>query len=234
MYEALGRYAEALCYFSKQLAIATELDDRRVAAIALGNVARVRAAQGSDQDAERLYTQSLLLLSALNLPHYVCEMRYRLADLYARQGRFADAHASAADALRTATRLKRTAIQFAAELLDVHARVHLDQISREQAEADFLKLLIRYPDPRHQAAAHYERWRLTGAEEPRRLAADLYRSLSASVDRIEYRRRYAEVTGNPMQDPPDVPPIPGFLPTVPHDLDEVLKRAGHLLRPTVS
>lgn len=234
VYEALGRYAEALCYFSKQLAIATELDDRRVAAIALGNVARVRAAQGSDQDAEKFYTQSLLLLSAVNLPHYVCEMRYRLADLYARQGRFADAHASATDALHTATRLKRTAIQFAAELLNVHARVHLGQISREQAEADFLKLLVRYPDPRHQAPVHYERWRLMGTEEPRRLAADLYRALSVSVDRIEYRRRYAELTGNRVQDPPEVPPIPGFLPSVPPDLDDVLKRAGHLLRPTVS
>jgi tetratricopeptide (TPR) repeat protein len=129
VYEAVGRYDDALACFSKQLAIAAELDDRRVAAIALGNIARVRAAQGADREAEELYTRGLTVLSALDLPHYVCEMRYRLADLYARRGRFAEARASAAAALADATRVKRTAIQFAAELLDVHARLHLGEIS---------------------------------------------------------------------------------------------------------
>jgi len=234
VYEAVGRYDEALACFSKQLAIAAELDDRRVAAIAIGNVARVRAAQGLDREAEELYTQSLTVLSALNVPHYVCEMRYRLADLYARRGRFVEAHAAAVEAFENATRVKRTAIQFAAQLLDIHARFNLGQISREEADAGLEELLARYPNPRHQAAAHYERWRLTGSDESRRLAAELYGVLSSSVDRIEYRRRYAELTGSRAQDPPVVPPMPRFQGSAPPDLDDVLRRAGHLLRPTVS
>jgi hypothetical protein len=54
------------------------------------------------------------------------------------------------------------------------------------------------------------------------------------VDRIEYRRRHAELTGSLVQDPPDLPPIPGFHGSAPADLAEVLRRAEHLLRPAVS
>ncbi len=226
VYEAVGRYRDALCCFAEQLAIATALDDRRVAAMALGNIARVHAAQGCFTEAEPLYTQSLALLSAMNLPHYVCEMRYRLADLHARQGRFADAHAAATDALRTAAGLKRTAIQFAAESLDVQARLHLGQITRERAEGEFQQLLARYPEPRHQAAVYYELWRLTRVETSRSIAADLYHALSSSMDRIEYRQRYTELTGDALQGLPELPPLPDIVPSMPSDLNGIVERAG--------
>jgi DNA-binding SARP family transcriptional activator len=229
VYEALGDYEVALQCFSAQLRIGMEITDRRMVAMALANIARVYVAQDRRRDAERLYGRSLALLDAAGVPHHQCEVRYRLAAFYAGEGRYREALEAAADALEVAASLKRAPIRFAAELLSVHVRLRSGEITSDRAREDLLGLLARCEEPRQQAAVRYDLWRVTGADEHRRIAGDLYRRLSAEVQRVEYRRRFEELAGERPPEAPPLPPLPGELTGRPIDLEEVLARVDRFL-----
>ncbi|MGQ0572547.1 MAG: ATP-binding protein, partial [Armatimonadota bacterium] len=232
--EAFGRFRDALDCFAYQLSIAAEIDDRRVAAIALGNVARVFAADGREEEGERLFRASLSLLRELRLPHYICETQYRLADLSLRLLQVAQAEREAAEAFQTAAALKRTPIQFAAELLTVRVELATCQVDPAGTEARLRQLIARYLHPRQQAAAHYELWKLTKTEESRQAAAALYKELFATIPRIEYRRRHHELTGETLPEAPRLPPLPEIITRHQVNLDEALRRVDRLLVPTAS
>jgi hypothetical protein len=61
------------------------------------------------------------------------------------------------------------------------------------AEEELARLAAEAPDAAGQAAVHYEWWSLSGEEEHRQAALELYRGLAAESPRFVYRQRLGEL-----------------------------------------
>jgi outer membrane protein TolC len=73
-------------------------------------------------------------------------------------------------------------------------------------------MLERWPGEREQAALRYAMWRLAPAVHAyRRDAARRYRALYQSTPHREYRRRYAELTGETLPPPPSLAEVPDLV-----------------------
>jgi hypothetical protein len=84
--------------------------------------------------------------------------------------------------------------------------------------------------PAQQAALCYELWRLVpDNEEARTAASALYRSQYAETGLYLYRRRYQELTGETLPDPPPLPDVSMLIPADPVDLDGLMDRLEPIL-----
>jgi hypothetical protein len=84
-----------------------------------------------------------------------------------------------------------------------------------------------WPDASEQAALYYEIWRLDPTrQDARQTAADLYRELYSRTPDVEYRKRYAELTGETLPETEPLPPLPEHLLGEPIDLEALFERVG--------
>jgi tetratricopeptide (TPR) repeat protein len=194
------------------------------------NIAITYAARGSYQDAESLFTRTIALGRALNIPYFLCEGLYQIADLYTRYRRYAEAEPINQEALDIAGLVGRKEIQFQAQLLAVRIRIALGQGDPPTAIGELEALRSEWPGDAEQAAIDYTIWLLDSERElSRRAAAERYRALYARTPNIEYRWRYTQLSGAPLPDSPPLPALPSIDMRGAGSLDELLARAERLI-----
>ena len=226
LYRQQGQYDAALACYGRGLQIAVELNDRPSIYPIIGNIGIIRSTQGDWPAAESLYLHAIALGRALNIPYYLCEDLQRLAELYARQGRYSEAVQINNEALALATDVGQQDMRFAAQLLAVRLRVVLGEDNAQAADDALATLRDTWPELAEQAAITFERWRLWGDDADRQRAAAIYRELDTATPNVEYRERYAELTSAALSPPPPLPPLPETLLGPPVDLQATLMRAG--------
>lgn len=219
LYSLHGEHERAVQCFVQQLQIALELSNRRVIGFALADLAKVFKREGRFPAAEPLYAHAVAFARQLNARYDLCDYLHQQADLYARQERPADAAPLNTAALDTAREVERKEIEFAALVLDARLRAAPD---------DLIALLDIWTQDDQQAALHYELARL-GQDDHRRQAADLYRALYAKTPNVEYRERYAALTGDALNAPPPLPELPERIRRRDANLRALLARAEELV-----
>jgi len=92
-------------------------------------------------------------------------------------------------------------------------------LNTEGAAAEFALQLSDETSPDRQAALRYELWRLAQDAAAAQAAAAYYRLQHRETGAEECRRRYQELTGETLPDPPPLPDISELIPDEPEDLD---------------
>jgi tetratricopeptide (TPR) repeat protein len=230
IYRQQGDYDRALACYRHGLQVATELSDWNSIHNGLLNIAITYAARGSYQDAEPLFARTIALGRALNIPYFLCEGLYHTGQLYARQRRYAEAEPINQEALELAGQVGRKEIQLHAQLLALCLRVALRQADARAAIGELEALRADWPGDAEQAALDYTSWLLdTRRERSRRAAAKRYRALYTRTPNIEYRWRYTQLAGEPLPDPPALPPLPDIVTRDAPGLAALLARAERLI-----
>jgi hypothetical protein len=96
-------------------------------------------------------------------------------------------------------------------LLALDVRVALGQTDRATARDECEALLAQWTETSEQAAICYSLWRLSGGDEQRQRATTFSRDLYTHTPNVEYRRRLEELSGEPIADPPALPPLPEMI-----------------------
>jgi len=229
VYRFQGDYAHALISYHYGLDAAIELDHRMVAMVTVENIAHTYVGQGHDQDAERLFDMAIALAEALGIPYYLVADLYGKAELLFAQRRYTEAQAANDEALRVALQVERRDIHLKAQILDIELRVVLGQIDSATAAGECAPLWEVWPAASEHAAIFYELWRLTGLEEHRRQAAELYREQYAHTPNMEYRQRLTNLTGSPPAEPPALPELPEIITQKRVELDALLERVDAMV-----
>jgi tetratricopeptide (TPR) repeat protein len=230
IYRQQGDYERALACYQHGLQVVTELSDWTIIHNSMLNIAITYAAQGNYRQAEQLFTRTIALGRALNIPYFLCEGLHYTGQLYARQRHYAEAQPINQEALEIAGQVGRKEIQFQAQLLAVRLRVDLRQADVGAAIGELAALRASWSGDAEQAAIDYTIWLLDARRDgSRRAAADRYRALYTRTPNIEYRWRYTQLAGAPLPDPPELPPMAGIVTPDAARLAELLARAERLI-----
>ncbi len=228
LYFRLGEYERASMCFGYEVRLLTELGNWRRVVNSLRDISVLREAQGREREAERLLDWAIHLGRAVEAPYFLCELLFTRSEFYTRRMCYEDAKVHNDEALEIATALDDKDVQLRARILDLRLRAALSE-PKDEVVKQFEGLLSRSLGDREMAAVHYEVWRLDPMRETsRKAAASLYRRLHERMPDIVYRRRYHELTGEALGQPPALPPLPKAVAEGGDDLDEVLKRAFDL------
>jgi tetratricopeptide (TPR) repeat protein len=228
VYQDQGRYEHALRCFEQALRIALEIGDRRLTGI-VGSIANVYASQGRyDSEVERLYRQSVAIQSALNTRFYLAPTLHTLATFYFRQQRYEEARTLNDEALDMAIQIGRKDTELAAQLLEIQLDVATGDLDKKAAIRKVEALAQQWPDEQYQASVQYHLWLLDKGMESARRAADLYRKLYDKSPKVEYRKRYEELTGKRLPGPPPPPELPELITRNPVDLKALLAHVDRI------
>jgi tetratricopeptide (TPR) repeat protein len=230
IYRLQGDYGRALACYQHGLQVVTELSDWTMIYINMLNIAVTYVACGDYREAEPLFTRTIALGRALNIPYFLCEGLHHLSQLYTRQRRYVEAQPINQEALEIANQVGRKEIQFQAQLLANRLRVAQGQADAGAAIGELEALRADWPGDAEQAAIDYAIWLLDARREgSRRAAAERYRALYTRTPNIEYRWRYTQLAGEPLPDPAALPLMPGIAAPDAAHLAELLARAERLI-----
>jgi DNA-binding SARP family transcriptional activator len=230
-----GDYRGALAGYEQTLRVSLEIGDRWAAWLTVSNIGAVADRLQAAEPAEVLYRRAVGIGKRLGSPTYQTNMLVALAGLLLEQGRPAEASPIYREALETMARVEGEQIggqdiRFSAQVLDVRLRHALGELDRTDAAAELRALLDQRSAPDQQAELHYELWRLDPEDEQARCkAAELYGSLHAETGLLDRRRRYQELTGETLPDPPPLPDVSELIPAAEIDLDGLIARLEPLL-----
>ena len=214
IYRLHGNYDQALFCYEQGLYIISELGDRTITLNNVSNIAAVYTIQKRYDEAEHLLEQVIALRRTADNPYFLCEDLYRQANLYYKQHDYTKAQPHNQEALRVATEVGNTEIQFSALLLALRFKVALGQIDEPGAINTLETLLDSWSEDNQQAAIYYDLWRLGYQRETSyQLASELYHQLYNRMPNIEYRQRYQKMTGETLPDPPPLRPLPEVVPS---------------------
>ncbi len=192
--------------------IVSELGDLAMILLSVGNVAALYAAQGRIAEAEQCFLLAVDLARAVNIPYFLCEHLYGLAELRCDQERWQDAQALNDEAMAIATRIGRKDTEFSTQLAAIRLKVKRQQIDASAADGQLQTMLTEWPGDDEQAALRYERWRLAPSDEDlRQDAIALYETLYVRTSKAEYRERYTTLGGICAFPPPELPSLSGMV-----------------------
>lgn len=213
-----GDHAQAIAGYERSLRIAWEIGDRWAACLIVAGLAAIYEHLGKADEAESLYRQAIDLGLRLYIPSYLAGMLVDLARLLLAQGRAEEARRVYEDALAqisgiTGERLAGEDTRFAARVLSISLRHALGETTVRQAAEDLRALLVREELPARQAALYFELWRIVPEDEAAcTTAAALYQAEYAETSAEECRRRYEQLTGERLPDPPPLPDVSELIP----------------------
>ena len=230
IYTAQGAFGPALACAAHVLQVALELGNRDTFPLALLEMGRAAVGRGAPATGERLFTRTLVLARALQFPRQMSEALLDLGELWLARGRPAAAAPLLDEALEISRKIGYPQVEFAAQVGGLRAQVAAGAITPAVGAARLAALLRAWPGEPEQAALHYERWRLDpSAAGDRDAAASSYRALAARTPNHEYRRRYAELTGEPLPAPSPLPPLPALVAEVPVDIEALLAQVDQVM-----
>lgn len=233
LYLDLGEYASVLACGQRHLQLCVEMGERLGISLALGRMARAFTEQRRYEEAERLLRQELELGRILHIPYYLCYALANGAEWYFQQHHYAEARQLNDEALELARQAKRTQVEFSALVLSTRLRLALHEIDAARATSELEALRVEWSAEPEQAALHYELWRLHPdpalAHRHASAAIPLYHRLYHRTHWINDRRRYEELTGEALSDPPTLPAPPLVAQADRVDLDALLAQVDKII-----
>ena len=213
-----GDFERASAGYEHSLRIAWEIGDRWTACLNVAGLAMVTERLGRADEAESLYRLAIDFGLRLRIPSYLSGMLVGLARFLWAQGRTDEAYSIYKEALTqisgvTGERLAGEDTRFDAQVLGIRLRHALGESKGEEAAAELHSLLLGVSAPTRQAALYYELWRLAPEDDDSQTAAAaLYRVEYSETGAEESRRRYWELTGVMLPDPPPLPDVSDLIP----------------------
>ena len=224
LYRLQGEYVRALTGLHYALDTAVQLSELAMAAMIEGNIGWTLSDQCLYEKADYVFASAIALARKLDIPYYLVDAVYGMAELRARQGDYSAAQTHAHEALRIASETESDDIHLKAQILAIDLRVKLGQTEADSAAAEYETLLAEHSDESERAAILFALWRLTDHANARRQAAELYRQLYSRTPNVEYRDRLAELTGEPPPALPSLPPLPSIMTQPLTPLDTLLEQ----------
>ncbi|MBN2146897.1 MAG: tetratricopeptide repeat protein [Anaerolineales bacterium] len=219
-----GDYERASAGYGRSLRIAWEIGDRLIACLNVARLATVYERQGRVNEAEWLYRQAVDIGLRLCIPGYLSGMLVGLAQLLLTQGQSEEARGIYQEALAqisgvAGARLVGEDIHFEAQVLGIRLQQALGEATVAETAAELRNLLLHMEASPQQAALYYELWRLEPVNETfRKTAAERYHTEYTETGNEESYRRYMELTGEALPDPPPLPAISDLIPDHPDDI----------------
>ncbi|MBI1296747.1 hypothetical protein GC175_17465 [bacterium] len=157
------------------------------------------------------------------------------AQYHERRGEYAEALAVNDQVLSALRQRENSSIggddlSFSAETAEIRLKAALDLLSREQAVEQLNQLLAEYTQAKQVASIHYDIWHLDrNREQNRQQAAALYRRLYEEDGTFDHRRRYQELTGEALPDPPPLPSFDHHLPALSMSPEDMLAEIDEII-----
>lgn len=220
-----GDYERAITGYERSLRNAWEIGDRWTACLNVAGLATINERLGRANEAESFYRQAIDFGQRLSIPSHLSGMFVDLARFLLEQGRADEARRVYEDAMAQISgvageRLAGEDTRFDAGVLGIRLRHEMGESTGAEAAADLRALLLQEDMPTRQAALYFELWRLApGDEAARTAAAKIYRTEYAETGAEECRRRYQELTGEMLPDPPPLPDVSDLIPDQQEALD---------------
>ncbi|MCB0056574.1 MAG: tetratricopeptide repeat protein, partial [Caldilineaceae bacterium] len=233
---ACGYHRHALHGHERATQISFVIGDRWTTCLNIFSLGVDTEALQKLEQAEYLYRKAISIGRRLDIPSYLSGMVIQLSRFLLEQGRVSEAHSLYHEALTLISRVEGDRLagedtRFDTQVLGIRLQHALGLLTGSAAVTELQALLNQTASPAQQTVINYEIWRLTPNDEGTRFAAvALCRSQHALTGAYEYQRRYHELTGEMLPEPPDLPDVSELIPAAPVDLDGLLER----LEPTLA
>lgn len=211
LYREHGDYERSFECLIYWVQTSIEMGHRPGMANGLTELAMLRTEQKRLGEAERLFTVAIRLARDLGSPHFLCFCLYYYADMLVTQQRYPEAQPAATEALDIAIDAEDNEVRLSAEVLVTRLEMALGRMSNRVAAQRLRAMLVPLRQPQERAAVLYGLWRDGADASSGREAAALYGELFESTGKVFYARRYEELTGRALPDPPPLPPLPETL-----------------------
>lgn len=234
VFEQCGFYLRALDGNERAVQIALEIGDRWTACLIIASLGTVVEHLHCPRQAEFLYRKAIDYGRLLGIPSYLSGMLINLVRLLLDQNRAAEALPLYNETMEMISRvvgkhLAGSDRRFEARMLGIRLHHVLGHLTESASLAE-LHALLHLASPVQKAAIYYEMWRLAPNDEGARLAAaELYRSQHSQTGIETYRRRFRELTGETLPDPPPLPDALELNPASPADLNGLMDRLAPIL-----
>ncbi len=223
IYHLCGYFSEALQCYAYGLEINLELNDLRGVSLCCANIASIYAE--TDRVAAASMWNELMLPITQNLDTSIhLELLNNQAHLLTRNGQFQQAESYLAQVLALCRQTGNAPLELKARLLEVRLKVRLGQMKTEAALKQLVTMSHDLTNDEVLADLYYTIYQLQPDSDARSQAAERYQRLYEATPNIEYRKRFRNLTGNPLAEPPRLPALPPDVTNHNLNVEELLDR----------
>lgn len=209
IYEDQGELSRAESCYLRSLAIALDLRDRMGVGMALLGLGTVAEAEGRAAEGENLIVRAEACFVAMEAAYELADCRSTRAELAARRGAHAMAHALLAEALTLARACGNDEVAHRCAVLAIELDHQRGALGTEAAVGALRALLPGCAGDECRADVLYAIVRIDGAQAAARAGASgLYRTLHMATPRARYRQAYTALMGVPLPTPTPLPAPP--------------------------
>jgi DNA-binding SARP family transcriptional activator/tetratricopeptide (TPR) repeat protein len=234
IYAGRGDFDLALPYALCSLQTAIQIGDLWAASVALANIADWYAEQANWDHAFRFVEKAIALVRAMRAD-YLYGYLGNLVSYHERRQAYREAQMVNDEVLsalqeRDIPNIGGEDVLFQARMADIRLRAVLGRMSVFQATEELNQMLVEYQDADKEATIHYELWRLDRSRTgDRDKAAHLYRTLYETQGHYDPRKRYHELTGEDLPDPPPLPELADDPPVDSVDVEHLLAEVDQVI-----
>ncbi|MBN2378976.1 tetratricopeptide repeat protein [candidate division WOR-3 bacterium] len=194
VYARMESYDKALEYYTNQLEIARSLADEETMCKALGNSSIAYKELGNFEKARDHNDKAVEIARQRNLKSHLAVYLCESAGLSFREGDIQAAATANCEALKLAEETHNNDVAFTSRLFNAQIAAKEDKNKAVLTLEDLLKSELQ---DWQRAALYHELYKLTGKDEHRKSALDLYRKLHEKTSRPSYAKKIAELKGSP-------------------------------------
>jgi len=193
VYARMEAYGKALQYYTMQLEIARELKDEETMCKALGNSAIAYKELGDMDKAKNHNEKAVDIARKRNLKSHLAVYLFESAGLSFRSGDLDRASRANEEALNLATETHNSEVAFASRLFGAQIAAGKDKNASISKLHDILTPQLA---DWQRAEVCHELFKLTGKEEHRQTALDLYEKLHKQTGRPSYKKKISQLKAN--------------------------------------
>ncbi|MEW6685678.1 MAG: tetratricopeptide repeat protein [Candidatus Edwardsbacteria bacterium] len=190
IYLMQGDYELANEYLGQKFKIDGELGYKRGISITLSYMGALYKLKKDCLKAEDYYKQAIAIARELQLRYYLGGYLFELADIYFEMNRIDDTIAINSEAVEMAKEIGDDHTIFSCQKL---AAKILALTDRPAAVKKFTEMLQQTTEETQIAGLHYELFKLTGANQNKTNAIDMYKNLYRKTPNIQYKERIEEL-----------------------------------------
>lgn len=187
VYGELGDYGEAIRCFEQKLRYSEELGDRVETAIAIGNMGAIYLKKGDLTRAGEFLDRAINACHELQIKFYLPYYQLEKVDLLVMQNDLKAAADLNQEALTIAQEMGQSDNVFRSRV--VTAKIEHLQGHSATAIAQFKNMQAEVEMPDEQAAVAFELWQISGEDEQRKKAQELYTKLYEETPNFIYKKR---------------------------------------------
>ncbi len=186
----LGNLEQAEEYLREAVEISESIDSKRSSNFALSNLGNLCTKLGKYELADDHISRAMEMAREMDHKHTLCNNIYQKANLYFRMGRLEESKILNDEALALAKEMDNQTVIFETRILGSKLTAGTD---KSKAIKMLEELLAEREEDKEKAAVLYELNKLTGSDEQRAGAHNLYSQLYKNTPNIIYRERAEEL-----------------------------------------